>query len=224
VLLDIANNPEAVKEFAKLPLSAMRPPVVQVGERWVRAGPTLDAVCDLLQIEPPERRQFTPEELYTRLSTILEAAQRYVMAFPPDVLHTLEVPRRKRNVRDLGYHVFMIPYDLFITTEEGAKFRSGSIPIPDEVQTREDIFAAAQMVRERFVTWYASRTPDFWTDDMTTDWGTLPGYEYFLRTTWHAGQHSRQLAWLLESIDIVPPDKLPDSVYEGLPMPERLWE
>ncbi len=222
--MDILNDAQAAKEFATLPLTAIRPPIVKVGERWVRAGPTLDAVCELLEIPPPERRQFTPDELYERLSAVLAAVQRYVMAFPPDALHTLEVPRRKRNVRDLAYHVYMIPFDLIITTEEGVKFNSGSIPIPDEVQTREDIVAAAEMVRGRFDRWYAARSPEFWQEPMTTDWGTLPAYEYFLRTTWHAAQHSRQLAWLLESIHIEPPGKLPDSVYADLPMPERLFE
>ena len=202
----------------------MRPPVVQVGERWVRAGPTLDGVCELLEIDPPERRQFTPEELYERLTAILEGAQRYVLAFTPEQLLTVEVPRRKRNMRDLGHHVFMIPFDLIQTTEDGGKFRSGSIPITDDIQTPQDIAVVADEVRARLRRWYAARPAEFWTAEMTTDWGSLPGYEYFLRTTWHAGQHSRQLAAVLESIGIEPPGKLPDTVYEGLPMPERLWE
>jgi hypothetical protein len=222
--MDIANDPAAMKAFAALPLSAIRPPVVQVGDQWVHAAPSLDKVCTLLGIDPPVLPEFTPEELYRRLNAILEASVRYVLAFPPDKLHTVSVPRRPRNARDLAYHIFMIPLDFMEATDEGKKWRSGAIDIPDEVQTPQDIATAGEAVRARLATWYAARTPDFWPQPMTTHWATMSLHEYFMRTTWHSGQHSRQLAALLESIDITPPDKLPHSIYEGLPMPQRLWE
>ena len=222
--MDIANDPEALHEFAALPLSAIRPPVVMVGERWVHAAPSLDKVCALLGIDPPVLPEFTPAELYRRLDAILEASVRYVSAFPPGQLHTVSVPRRPRNARDLAYHIFMIPLDFIEATDEGKAWRSGAIDIPDEVQTPADIARAGEAVRTRLAAWYAARTPEFWPQSMTTHWATMSTHEYFMRTTWHSGQHSRQLAALLESIGIVPPGKLPPSIYAGLPMPERLWE
>ena len=220
--MDVANDVEAMKELVAL--GVFRPPVVKVGERWVRAGPTLGPVAELLGIEPPDVQEFTIEDLYNRLSTILEAAQRYIGAMPADRLRTLEVPRRKRDMRELGTHIFLIPLDLMEAVEEGKKYIQGTGPIPDEIVTTQDIIAFGDTVRARLDKWYKSKPHAYWDTDFTTDFGTLTMHEYFLRTTWHSGQHSRQFAALLESIGIEPPGRVPDAIYAGLPMPERLWE
>ncbi len=190
----------------------------------MRAGPTLAGVAELLNIEPPETREFTMADLYSRLTAILEAAQRYVAAMPPERLRTLEVPRRKRDMRELGFHIFMIPLDLIEAVEDGKKYIQGTGPVYAEVETSEDIVAFGERVRARLAKWYASKPEAYWDTDLSTDWGTHSMHEYFLRTTWHSGQHSRQFAAMLESIGVEPPGKLPDEIYAGLPLPVRLWE
>ena len=219
--LDVANDVEAMEEL--LALGVLRPPVVKVGQRWVRAGPKLNAVAELLGIAPPERDDLAVDELYRRLSGILSGAQTYVGAIPPDKLLTTEVPRRKRNLRELSFHVFMIPLDLVEHVEDGEPFVQGTQPVPDAIQTPDDLVAFARSVRARLTTWYASKPAAYWETEITTEFGTLPMYEHFLRTTWHCGQHSRQIAALLESIGIEPA-KIDAALYEGLPLPERLWE
>jgi hypothetical protein len=44
------------------------------------------------------------------------------------------------------------------------------------------------------------------------------------RTVWHAGQHSRQLMWVLEGLGIQPNQPLGPEVFAGLPMPESVWD
>ncbi len=205
-------------------LGVFRPPVVQVGDKWVRAGPTLDAVAALLGIEPPGRDAFTPADLHVRLGAILAGAQRYLGAIPPGKLLTTEVPRRKRNLRELGFHVFMIPLDFIEYVEDGQTFLQGTQPVPDDIATTADLVAFAARVRARVDAWYTSKSESYWEREITNEFGTLPIYEHLLRTTWHCGQHSRQIAALLESIGVDPPQRIPDAIYAGLPLPERLWE
>jgi hypothetical protein len=82
----------------------------------------------------------------------------------------------------------------------------------------------AARVRARVDAWYTSKSESYWEREITNEFGTLPIYEHLLRTTWHCGQHSRQIAALLESIGVDPPQRIPDAIYAGLPLPERLWE
>jgi hypothetical protein len=49
-------------------------------------------------------------------------------------------------------------------------------------------------------------------------------HEYLERTTWHSGQHVRQLVMVLEMLGIEP-DKPPTSeMFTGLPMPDKVWD
>ena len=56
--------------------------------------------------------------------------------------------------------------------------------------------------------------------------GALAGrHEFLERTTWHSGQHSRQLAWLLKEKFSIDADRpLGPDMWVGLPMPEQIWD
>ena len=43
------------------------------------------------------------------------------------------------------------------------------------------------------------------------------------RTVWHAAQHLRQLAALLEAAGATPADRLTDADAAGLPLPREIW-
>ena len=50
-------------------------------------------------------------------------------------------------------------------------------------------------------------------------------HDYLERTTWHAGQHTRQLLWMMEStIGIIPDRPIGPETLGGLPMPESIWD
>ena len=44
------------------------------------------------------------------------------------------------------------------------------------------------------------------------------------RTAWHAAQHTRQLALILDTYGIVPIDPLTAADLEGLPVPDEVWD
>jgi len=44
------------------------------------------------------------------------------------------------------------------------------------------------------------------------------------RTAWHAAQHTRQLAAVLETLDIKTADALSESDLSGLPLPDHVYD
>ena len=49
--------------------------------------------------------------------------------------------------------------------------------------------------------------------------------DFLERTTWHAGQHTRQMMMILESfVGIMPRDPLGPDLWKDLPMPEMVWD
>lgn len=50
-------------------------------------------------------------------------------------------------------------------------------------------------------------------------------HEFLERTTWHSGQHARQLMWLLQDKFAIEPDgPLGPVMWTGLPMPDQVWD
>ena len=200
----------------------MSVPVV-MGERgWVHAG-SLDAVADLLGIDRTAHRMLPPEQLVEKLDGVLAAAQRYLQVFPSDQL-ALTVPRReKRDMRELGHHVFAIVDDL-MTVKNGDVYMQGNGPVPAEVRNFEDIVAYGVRVRDRLRAWFAEQRPESWAAQRVTSFGAFPIQFYLERATWHAAQHSRQIVEMLKVAGVQPPDPLPESFFTGLPMPNGIWD
>jgi hypothetical protein len=200
----------------------MSVPVV-MGERgWVHAG-NLDAVADLLGIEPTGHRALPPAELIEKYDVVLAAAQRYLRVFPPEQIRAT-VPRRdQRDMRQLGYHVFAIADDL-MTVKDGDVYLQGNAPVPDGVRDFDDIVAYGDAVRKRLRDWYAAQPNDAWRMLRTTSFGALPLHLYLERATWHSAQHSRQIVEMLRYAGVQAPDVLPESYFDGLPMPNGVWD
>ena len=64
-----------------------------------------------------------------------------------------------------------------------------------------------------------------WADKASVYYGDVSRHEFLERTTWHSGQHSRQLMWVLEDKFQIAPDRpIPAGHLGGLPMPEKVWD
>jgi hypothetical protein len=200
----------------------LRVPVVTVDGRAAYAG-DLDAVADFLGIARTGHRMLAPAQLFEKYDAILAAVQRYLHAFPPDRI-AMTVPRReKRDMRELGYHVFAIAEDL-MQVKDGDNYLQGTGPVPERVRTFGDIVSYGQSVRARLRGWFSSRPADFWSQTRTTSYGAFPMHRYLERATWHSGQHSRQIVEMLQSAGVDAPDPLSSQFFSGLPMPQKLWE
>jgi hypothetical protein len=49
-------------------------------------------------------------------------------------------------------------------------------------------------------------------------------HEYLERTTWHCGQHVRQLVMVLDMLGIEPDRPPSKETFVGLPMPDKVWD
>jgi len=192
------------------------------GERWVNGG-DLDAVAELLQIAPTGHRMMAPEELIRRYDRILAETQRYLARFPQEHM-SMTVPRReRRDMRELGYHVFAIAEDL-MKAKDGDEYTQGNRPVPSSTQTFSDIVDYGSEIRERLKAWFAERDAAAWGKKLSTSYGDFPLHLYLERATWHSGQHLRQVVEMERLAGVRDVEPLPSDLFDGLPIPDRLWE
>ena len=55
-------------------------------------------------------------------------------------------------------------------------------------------------------------------------YGDVTVHEFLERTTWHSGQHVRQLVMVLDMLGIEPDRPIGQETFAGLPMPEKVWD
>jgi len=79
------------------------------------------------------------------------------------------------------------------------------------------------VLREGVVAGCIGAAGDEYTRTVHTYYGPQGAHELLERTTWHAGQHLRQLYDLAGRLEIDPPEPLRADLFEGLPMPESVW-
>jgi hypothetical protein len=97
--------------------------------------------------------------------------------------------------------------------------------LPPELETRQDLLDYGAGVRSRLNAWWqsAGRDTDF-AQSGKVYYGDVTLHEVFERTAWHSGQHTRQIALVLEKLGISPSDPLTEANFDGLPMPKKVWD
>ena len=137
------------------------------------------------------------------------------------------LPHRPRSYGQLAYHIFNIA-DAFLEHEvQGLPLKEGAygrVP-PPEMNTKAKILAYGQDVLGRFKAWWdgAGQTTDF-SRKAHVYYGNVTLQEYLERTTWHSGQHVRQLVMVLEMLGIEPDRPPTKETFAGLPMPDKVWD
>ncbi len=137
------------------------------------------------------------------------------------------LPGRPRSLTQLGYHLFNVA-DAFLEHEAGIALTFASYcrePAPGSMP-KGDLLAYGDDVRTRIGAWWTEHgaTVD-WTRRADVYYGEQTLHDYFERTTWHCGQHSRQLMWMMaETLAVRPIDPLGPDMFAGLPMPESVWD
>ncbi|MFV0294921.1 MAG: DinB family protein, partial [Hyphomicrobiaceae bacterium] len=196
------------------------------GGRWAN-GQILRDVADLVGIDLGGQSILPPPELARRIGLILEAEQRLFGQMPEDRMHE-EVPGRPRSFGNLAWHTFNV-VDAWIEHEvDGLALSEGAYNrvAPAGCNCKADILAYGADVERRFKAWWGTQGQytDF-DEPAETYYGAQSKHDFLERTTWHSGQHCRQMAMILETfIGIAPDDPLPASTWVGLPMPEKVWD
>jgi len=200
-------------------------PIVTRGDQWAN-GQVLADVARVVGIDLAPQPMLTPAQLASRIDTILDGALRFVAQLPEGTLDR-QLPNRPRSYAALGYHIFNI-VDCLLEHDAGIGLTYAAydrVPPPD-MKTKADLLAYGRDVRARIARWFEQkgRTVD-WQARADVYYGVQSLHQFLERTTWHSGQHTRQLMWVLETqLAIVPDRKLGSDVFAGLPLPRQVWD
>ena len=223
VSVNVLEDRDAFAELAALGIRSV--PIVRRGDDWAN-GQILREVARVAGVAWGGAQMLPAPELTARLIGIQTAAQRLFAQIPDDGLARM-LPHRPRNYAQLAYHIFNIS-DAFLEHEvqclplkEGAYDR---VP-PPEMNTKAKILAYGQDVLGRFQIWWdgPGQATDF-SRKALVYYGDVTLHEFLERTTWHSGQHVRQLVMVLEILGIEPDKPPPKEIFAGLPMPDKVWD
>ena len=221
---NVLADAEAYEELARFGIK--RVPIVSLGENWVD-GQSLKDVARLVGINHVATKQLAPSVLVQRLLNTLDAAGRFVAQVPAADLEGTVLPNRPRSLTQLSYHLFNVA-DAFVEHEEGIPLTFASYCREPEPGTmpKLELLAYGEAVKARFEMWWHNdgQSQD-WTEQARVYYAEHTMHDYLERTTWHAGQHTRQLMWVMaDRLSITPERPLGPDAFSGLPMPESIWD
>lgn len=200
-------------------------PVVTRGNDWAN-GQILRDVARIVGVDLGDQKMLPPAELVRRIDLILAAEHRYFSQMPEDKIGG-QVAGRPRSFANLAYHTFNI-VDAWLEHEvlgqalvDGAYARNA----PPDRSSKADILAYGADVRARFAKWWQDAGPSTNFDEIAeVYYGVQSRHDYLERTTWHTGQHVRQMMMILEMMGISPKEPLGPDIWKDLPMPEKVWD
>ena len=219
--MNVEGNPAGMELLRSL--GAHSVPIVSRGDAFTYAQSLTDVV-QFLGLDVSVGPQLTMPELVEKLEVVMDAAERLWLQFPNDRLDE-SLPNRNRPFRVLGHHIFRVP-EAFVELTEGdpLTYEKYADKPPADMRTVEQIVAYGRDVRDRFRKWWLTVEDVTGDQRVPTYYGDQPILEVLERTTWHAAQHVRQTAMLLEQMGIAPDRPLSAEDLSGLPVPEKVWD
>jgi glutaredoxin len=216
--VNVREHPEAFDRLAALGVRSV--PVVARGARYVLAQ-DLDELARFVGIEPA-RPALDEAGLVARLLAVLDQAATHAAQIPQSTLHE-PLPGRKRTRLDLAHHLGCVVVALLDGVQGGALTYEHFLRKPPErLRSGADAAGGLRQVARALAQWWvanASRLPA----EIDTYYGRQALHGALERTTWHAAQHLRQLAAVLEK-DGVAMALLPQELLAGLPLPVAVWD
>jgi glutaredoxin len=218
--ISVHNNPDAIKELEQIGIR--RVPVVTRGRDWAD-GQLLNDVARVAGIQLNAQIMLSTAELAKRVDVFLSKASRLLPQIPEDKLE-LRLPDA-RSFRQLGGHIYRI-IEIFLQvaqTGERAEVTEYS-RCPANVDTTQQLIDFGADIRRRFADWSDSArgTTDFTV--RANVYFDANMHEFFERSTWHAGQHTRQLQAVVENLGFTPACFITDDDIAGLPMPDHIFD
>lgn len=220
----MANDPGGREKL--LALGVRNVPVVSKGENYV-FGQNLEDVAEFVGLQGTGHKPLPPDQLIQKWVLVLRAVQRYLRQMPDGRINDNVIENRERSIRLLAHHTFRIAEAYLETAENGVEYSIGHANVPPQdgtCTTGPQIAAYGEGVIQRLQKWWDGLPDKSLAWQIKTYYGMQPMTMVFERSTWHSAQHSRQLAHVLERMDIKPDNKLTPEDLGGLPLPERLFE
>jgi glutaredoxin len=223
VSVNVLEDKDAFAELAALGIRSV--PIVRRGDDWAN-GQVLRDVARVAGISWGGAQMLPPAELAARLVTIQEAAQRLFARVPDEALGRM-LPHRPRSYAQLAYHIFNIADALLEHEVHGLPLKEGAygrVPAPG-ADGKAAVLGYGRDVLVRFQAWWSGpgQAADF-SRKASVYYGDVTLHEFLERTTWHSGQHVRQLIMVLGMLGIAPDAPPGAEVFAGLPMPDKVWD
>lgn len=221
---NVLEDASAWGEMARFGIKMV--PIVTRGEEWAN-GQILRDVARIAGIELGEQSMLPPAELARRIDVILTAEQRFFGQMPEAKMQG-QVPGRPRSFANLAWHTFNVIDAWLELVVDGKPLVMGAYNrnAPIGRASKSDILAYGADVQRRFSAWWREQGPHLEYDAIAdVYYGEQSLHDFLERTTWHAGQHTRQMMMILETfMEIQPKDPLGPEMWHGLPMPEKVWD
>ncbi len=216
--VNVREHPEALARLAALGVRGV--PVVARGTSYVLAQ-DLGELARFVGIELA-RPALAEAELVARLLAVLDQAAIRAANLPEATLH-LPLPGRKRTRLDLAYHLGCVAAALLDGVQGGALTYEHFLRKPPErLHSGTDAAEGLRQVARALAQWWAANASQL-PAEVDTYYGRHALHGVLERTTWHAAQHLRQLAAVLEQ-DGVPAAPLPPALLADLPLPVAVWD
>lgn len=223
MVIDVLNEPGG-KELLFNKYGLRKVPVLARGDQYAM-GQMLDPFAKLAGLPMPGAGRLSPEQLYRKYELVFACGQRLARQFPAERFRERVIPHRERLIRTLCYHVFRIG-ESFLETWHGAEYSAkiADNEPPDSLVSGDDVARYGASVWARYESWWKALDDRALSKVLKTYYGDTVAHQVFERVTWHSAQHCRQLAAVLERMNITPDRPLTEQDLAGLPLPERLWE
>ena len=202
VSVNVLEDQDAFAELAALGVRSV--PIVRRGRR-LGQRPSAARCCARRRHSLGRSQILPPDQLATRLVAIQQAAQRLFAQIPDDKLANL-LPHRPRSYAQLAYHTFNIA-DAFLEHEvQGLPLKEGvygRVP-PREMDSKAKILAYGADVLDASGWWSGPGQATDFARKASVYYGDVTLHEFLERTTWHSGQHVRQIMMVLGMLGIAP--------------------
>lgn len=212
----VASQP-AMDEIVKAGFRSV--PVVRRGDRYMYAQ-NLDELAEMLGVLRNHRR-LSEKELLDRWDQILSYGKVIIQSFTEEQLKRQAIIGRDRTIRLLSLHVYQIADAFMMSVDDGLV---DIIPTINEerldIATREDLLKYVDEMIAKYRGFRQSHR-DQLPDSIVTYYGEQPSGLVLERGAWHSGQHVRQLDVIAAGMGAE--FQVPPEVWQGLPMPKRLW-
>jgi glutaredoxin len=218
---NIQADPTAIADLAAMGLR--RVPVVEKAGNWAD-GQALGDVAKLCGIAFSATKPLSVDVLAQRLEAILSEAIRAGQELDPKAL-TQKIPDGDRSYADLYYHVFSVS-EIFLEHDAGVPvvFESYSRVPQSGHANLEDLLAYGLDVSRRVSSWFKEKLQGYaWDAQADVYYDTQSNRQFLERTTWHTGQHLRQILWRVDSDNGTTRQVAAQPLFAGLPMPQAVW-
>jgi hypothetical protein len=218
--VNVEGNQDAMMDLVALGIPLV-PAMVWKGQHvhgWNPSG-----YAKLAGVDYSDVPKLSPQQLAARLDRILELNQAALRMTPVDKLN-VEGPGRKRALRQLAFHAFRLSGAFVDAMEQdGLEEKWLQEEAPQEMATGPAVADYGDGVRARLKAWFSKAPKDIFDEIAYTYYGEQTVHSLLERTTWHAGQHMRQIYDLLARNKVAPEGTLDMVVFKDLPMPKAVW-